>query len=101
MTSLNIINNPIRYIFRIPWWLSGKDSACQCRRHGFNPWVRKIPWSRKWQPTAVFLPGKSHSQSSLVGYSPWVTKESDTTEQLNNKVSFHLPNLQMWKLRLK
>ena len=55
MTSLNIINNPIRYIFRIPWWLSGKDSACQYRRHGFNPWVRKIPQSRKWQPTAVFL----------------------------------------------
>ena len=55
-------------------WLSGKESACQCgrcRRHGFDPWVRKIPWRRKWQPTPVFLPRKFHGQRSLVGYSPW------------------------------
>ena len=54
-------------------WLSGKESTCQCRRlkrSGFNHWVGKIPWSRKWQPTLVFLPGKSHGQRSLVGYSP-------------------------------
>ena len=54
--------------------LSGKESACQCRRcrgHGFDPWVRKIPWRRKWQPTPIFLPGKSHGQRSLAGYSPW------------------------------
>ena len=37
-------------------------------RHGFNPWVRKIPWRRGWQPTPVFLPGESHGQKSLVGY---------------------------------
>ena len=43
----------------LPWWLSGKESACQCRRHVFNPWVRKMPWRRKWQHTPVFLPGKS------------------------------------------
>ena len=42
--------------------------------------VRKIPWRTEWLPTAVFLPGKSHGQRSLVGYSPWVTKESDMTE---------------------
>ena len=36
--------------FRLPWWLSGKESACQCRRHGFKLWVGKIPWRRKWQP---------------------------------------------------
>ena len=42
----------------LPGWLSGKESACQCRRHGFDPWVRKIPWRRKWQPIPVFLPGK-------------------------------------------
>ena len=41
------------------------------RRHWFSPWVRKIPWRRKWQPTAVFLPRKSHGQRSLAGYSPW------------------------------
>ena len=37
----------------------------------FDPWVGKIPWRRKWQPTPVFLPGKSHGQRGLVGYSPW------------------------------
>ena len=52
------------------WWLSGKEAACQCRRHGFDPWVRKIPWRRKWKPISVFLPEKSHGQRSLVGYGP-------------------------------
>ena len=55
-------------------WHSGKESACQCRRYkryGFNPWVRKIPWRRKRQPSSVLLPGKSHGQKSLAGYSPW------------------------------
>ena len=47
----------------------------QCRRYRFDPWVGKIPWSRKWQPTPVFLPGESHGQRSLVGYSPWGCKE--------------------------
>ena len=52
----------------------------------FDPWVGKIPWRRKWQPTPVFLPGESHGWRSLVGYSPWGRKESDTTERL--KLSF-------------
>ena len=42
-----------------------------CKRHGFNPWLWKIPWRRAWQLTPVFLPKKSHGQGSLVGYSPW------------------------------
>ena len=50
----------------------------QCRWHRFDPWVRKIPWRRKWQPTPVFLPGKSHGQRSLAGYSLWSQKEPDT-----------------------
>ena len=53
-----------------PRWLSGKESACQCRScqgRGLDPWVQKIPWRRKWQPTPVFWPGKSHEQRSLVG----------------------------------
>ena len=58
----------------------------QCRRCGFDPWVRKIPCRRAWQPTPVFLPGESHGQSSLEGYSPWGHKESDMTEQLKNKI---------------
>ena len=50
---------------------------------GFNPWVRKIPSRRKWQPTPVFLPGESHGQRGLVGCSPWGRKESDTIERLS------------------
>ena len=46
-----------------------------------DPWVGKIPWRRAWQPTLVFLPGDSHGQRSLAGYSPWGGKESDTTEE--------------------
>ena len=46
----------------------------QCRRPGLNSWVRKIPWRRKWQPTPTFLPGESHGQRSLAGYSPWVAR---------------------------
>jgi len=49
---------------------------------GFDSWVGKIPWRRKWQPTPVFLPGKFHGQRNLAGYSPWDCKESDMTEQL-------------------
>ena len=78
-------------IFASPWPLIRgfpggsvvKESSCRCRshrRHEFNPWVRGIPWKRKWQPTPVFLPRKSHGLRSLVGYSPWDCKESDTTE---------------------
>ena len=48
-----------------------------------NPWVGKIPWGSKWQPTPLFLPGESHAQRSLVGYSLQGHKESDTTEQLH------------------
>ena len=49
-------------------------------RHGFSPWVGKFPWRRAWQPTPVFLPGKSHGQRSLVSYSPSGRKEMDMTE---------------------
>ena len=66
-----------------PGGASGKKPACQCRRHKkcrFDPWVRKLPWRRALHPTAVFLPGESHGQRSLAGYSPWGHTESDTTE---------------------
>ena len=59
---------------------SGKESACQYRRCGFHPWVGKIPWRRKWQPTPEFLPGKLHGRGSLAGYSPRGLKESDKPE---------------------
>ena len=64
-------------------WLRGKESACRCKKHkrcGFDSWIRKIPWKRKWQPTIVFLPGKFHGQRSLIGYSPRGGEELDTTE---------------------
>ena len=69
-----------------PVGASGKEPTCQCRRYkrlNFEPWLRKIPWRRAWQPTPVFLPGKSHGQRSLTGYSSWGCKELDTTERLH------------------
>ena len=93
-----------------PGGSSGKEPASQYRRHksrGFSPWVRKIPWRRAWQPTPVFLSGKSHGERSLAGYSPWGHKESDTIEatvyivvirQIANHISCSYPN--NLKLRL-
>ena len=89
----NFIYLSLLYIPGSPRWCSGKELACQfrrCKRHRFNPWVRKIPWSRKWQPTAVFLPGKPHGQSSRVGYSPWGRKESGTTELLSTHMAYSI-----------
>ena len=65
--------------YRLPWWLRWSRIHLQCGRPGFDPWVGKIPWRRKWQPTPVFLLGESHGQRSLVGYSSWGHKELDTT----------------------
>ena len=69
----------IHVSYRLPRWLKGKEPTCQCRRQGLYPLVRKIPWRRKWHPAPVFLPGKSHRQRNLVGYSPWGCKQSDMT----------------------
>ena len=66
-----------------PGATSGKEPACQCKRCmrcGFHPWVGKISWRRKRQPTPVFLSGKSHGRWNLVGCSPWGYKELDVTE---------------------
>ena len=68
---------------RLPWWFRWQSISLQCWRPGFVPWVRKIPWKRKWQPTPLLLPGKSHGWKSLVVYSPWGSKESDMTERLH------------------
>jgi len=51
-----------------PGGTSGKEHACQCRRHSFDPWVGMIPWRRAWQPTPIFLPGEVHGQRIPVGY---------------------------------
>ena len=57
------------------------------QEHRLSPWVWKIPWRRKWQPTPIFLPGKSHGQRSLADYGPWGRKESDMSQELNNNNS--------------
>ena len=67
-----------------PGGSDGKSVCLQCGRPGLDPWVGKIPWIRKWQPTPVLFPGKSHGWRSLVGYSPWGHKELDTTKQLHS-----------------
>ena len=58
----------------------------QCRRPGFDPWVGKILWRRKWQAIPRFLPGEVHGQRSLVGYNPWSHKELDMTEHTHMHV---------------
>ena len=66
-----------------PSGASSKEPTCQCRRRlELNPWVGKIPWRRAWQPTPVYLPGESHGQRSLEGYSPWGHKESDISSEI-------------------
>ena len=77
----------VKHIHGLPRWLSGKESDCQCRRFRFNP------WRRKRQPSPEFLPGESHGQRSLAGYSLCGCKESDTTEWL----SIHTKHVQRAK----
>ena len=78
----------------------GSDGK-ECKRPRFDPWVRKIPWRRAWQPTLVFLPGESHGQRSLAGYSPWGRKELDTAEQLTHSTLLHFVTSQFLPLYLK
>jgi len=70
----------IYFLLGLCQYLSRQKSACSAGNMVFDPWVGKIPWRRKWQHTPVVLSGKSHGQRSLMGYSPWDPKESDTTE---------------------
>ena len=60
-------------------------NAGDVRDLGFDPWVRKIPWNRKWKPTPVFLSGKFPGQRSLAGYSSWGPKVSDTADRLRTQ----------------
>ena len=71
----------------LPDGSDGKEPACNEGDMGSIPGLERFPWRREWQPTPVFLAGKSHGQRSLVGYSPWGRKESDTTERLNTYIS--------------
>ena len=64
----------------LPWWLRWERICLQCRRVGFDPWVKKIPWRREWIPTPGDLPGDFHGLKRLVDDSPHCHKELDTTE---------------------
>ena len=88
------ISNTSDWIYALQTSIFNKVRIClQCRRHRrcrFNPWVGKIPWRRKWQPTPVFLPEKSHGQSNLVDCSSKGCKELDTAERLSTRISLSL-----------
>ena len=72
-------------------WCSGKKSTCQCRRHRLDPWVGKFPWRRKWQPTPVFLPEKSHGQRSLVDHTPWGQRDFKVVKLSFKETWFYFP----------
>ena len=68
---------------------SAEENACRCRRcrrQGCSPRVGKIPWSREWQPTPGFLPGKFRGQKTLEGFSPWGHEESGATERTHTEL---------------
>ena len=73
------------HLYHLLWLTS---TLLQCRRPGFLPWVRKIPWIRIWQSTPALLPGKPHGERSLAGYSPWGHKQLDMTEWLTLSLHF-------------
>ena len=81
----------INYCLNFPGGSDGKSVCLQYGRPGFNPWIRKILWRRKWQPTPVLLPGKSHGWRSVVCYSPRGRKESDMTERLHFTLQVIIP----------
>ena len=82
-------------LYGLSRWLRVKEPACQCRRHRrhkFDPWVGKIPWNRIWHKSSILAWNtSSHRQRSLVCYSPWSCKESDTTEHIHKMISSFLP----------
>ena len=85
-TYIHTARDTCRQIFKklfniqgcFPGGSEGKAFACIAGRPGFNPWVGKIPWRRKWQPTPVFLPGKSHGRRSLIRYTVHGVAKSQT-----------------------
>ena len=80
-----------------PGGLDGEESTRKCRRCRKIIWVRKIPWSRKWQPTAVFLPGNSHGQRSLEGYSPWGHKRVWHNLRTEQHLMHIVPRASQWE----
>ena len=66
----------LKLLLWLSWWLRQWRIHRQCRRPGFDPWVKKIPWQREWQPTPAFLPGEFHERKSPAGYSPWDSSQT-------------------------
>jgi len=88
--EMNWIQNDTKVF---PGEASGKIPACQCRRHKrhrFSPWVWKIPRRKAWQPIPVFLPGESHGQRSLTGYSLWVCTCVHTHTHRHTHIDTHI-----------
>ena len=84
---LGSLQPDIHFFRGFPGGASSKGPTCQCRRQkrcGFSPWVGKIPWRKAQQPTPVFLPGESHGQRSLAGYSPQDHTELDMAEVIQH-----------------
>ena len=88
--SVKNVYTHIYHVEGLLQWLRIHLQFRKHRRHRFNPWVSKIPWKREWLPTPVFLPGESHGQKSLVGYSQWGHKELDMTERLSTHLSLSI-----------
>ena len=85
---LEWLNQCSKHLLNIKY-LPDHGATWQCRRHKrcrLDPWIGKIPWRRKWQPTPVFLPGQSQGRRRLVGYSPWGHKELGMTKWLSKRV---------------
>ena len=81
----------LRFTEGLPGVSDSKSICLQCGRPGFDPWVGKVPWRRKWQSTPVLLPGKAHGWRNLVGYSPWGCKDYDMTERLHFDLQMKKP----------
>ena len=73
-------NIQCRWAFQVAVVVKNPPANARDMRHRFHPWVRKIPWKRAWQPAPALLPGESHGQRTLEGYSPRDQKELDTNE---------------------
>ena len=85
--EIELITNA-QYFGGFPKRLSGEESACSAGDRSSSPNLEDCPWRTAWQPSPVFLPGESHGQRSLAGYSPWGRRGSDTTERVGTHATF-------------
>ena len=96
--TVTLINLSPTHYKGLSWWLRGKESACQGRGLRFDPWVRKISWRRKWQPTPVFLAEEFHGQWSLASYSPSCSPSYSCKRVGHDSVTTqHIINVRGWR----